>query len=139
MNADPHINLTLTVVVRCGFVGCDWRMEIGEAPLEAHHAYLDHLDVHDPDHPSYYEAEHDAEVTRALAEDKIPGAGDRTSASIRCPKCQMVSHNPNDVREGYCGNCHAFTTGGLYAGDSAEKIAADQARVDRFMAGGNDA
>jgi hypothetical protein len=27
---------------------------------------------------------------------------------IVCPKCGMVSHNPNDVRERYCGNCHAF-------------------------------
>ncbi len=29
--------------------------------------------------------------------------------SFRCPVCKMVSYNPNDVREGYCGNCHAFT------------------------------
>jgi hypothetical protein len=27
---------------------------------------------------------------------------------IICPKCGMVSHNPNDVRERYCGACHAF-------------------------------
>lgn len=27
---------------------------------------------------------------------------------IRCPKCGMVSYNPNDIRERYCGNCHAF-------------------------------
>jgi hypothetical protein len=27
---------------------------------------------------------------------------------IVCPKCGMVSHNPNDVRERYCGNCHSF-------------------------------
>jgi len=27
---------------------------------------------------------------------------------IVCPKCGMVSHNPNDVRERYCGNCHVF-------------------------------
>ena len=27
---------------------------------------------------------------------------------IACPKCGMVSHNPNDVRERYCGNCHGF-------------------------------
>jgi hypothetical protein len=27
---------------------------------------------------------------------------------IVCPKCGMVSHNPNDVRERYCGRCHAF-------------------------------
>jgi hypothetical protein len=29
--------------------------------------------------------------------------------SITCPQCGMTSHNPNDVREGYCGNCHDWT------------------------------
>lgn len=47
MNANPHVNLTVTIVVRCRFIGCDWSMEIGQAPLDAHNAYLDHLDVHD--------------------------------------------------------------------------------------------
>lgn len=32
----------------------------------------------------------------------------KSSASITCPKCGMESHNPNDVRERYCGNCHQF-------------------------------
>jgi hypothetical protein len=27
---------------------------------------------------------------------------------IVCPKCGMVSHNPNDVENRYCGACHAF-------------------------------
>jgi hypothetical protein len=26
-----------------------------------------------------------------------------------CPRCLMTSFNQNDEREGYCGNCHAFT------------------------------
>lgn len=30
-------------------------------------------------------------------------------ASITCPVCGMTSHNPNDVTEGYCGNCHDWT------------------------------
>jgi ribosomal protein S27AE len=29
--------------------------------------------------------------------------------SVRCPRCGMVSHNPNDIAEGYCGNCHDWT------------------------------
>jgi hypothetical protein len=29
--------------------------------------------------------------------------------SITCPVCGMTSHNPNDAREGYCGNCHDWT------------------------------
>lgn len=30
-------------------------------------------------------------------------------ASITCPRCGMTSFNPNDVSEGYCGNCHDYT------------------------------
>lgn len=26
--------------------------------------------------------------------------------SITCPTCNRTSHNPNDVNERYCGNCH---------------------------------
>lgn len=26
-----------------------------------------------------------------------------------CPVCKATSHHPEDVRHGYCGNCHAFT------------------------------
>lgn len=29
--------------------------------------------------------------------------------AITCPRCGMTSHNPNDVREGYCGHCHDWT------------------------------
>lgn len=29
--------------------------------------------------------------------------------SFTCPVCGVVSHNPNDEREGYCGNCHEWT------------------------------
>lgn len=28
--------------------------------------------------------------------------------SITCPSCGMTSHNPNDVRYRYCGNCREF-------------------------------
>lgn len=28
--------------------------------------------------------------------------------SITCPHCGMTSHNINDVRNRYCGNCHIF-------------------------------
>jgi hypothetical protein len=30
--------------------------------------------------------------------------------SITCPQCLMTSYNPTDIREGYCGNCHDWTT-----------------------------
>jgi len=26
-----------------------------------------------------------------------------------CPRCGLTSYNPNDVVEGYCGNCHDWT------------------------------
>lgn len=29
-------------------------------------------------------------------------------SSTTCPQCGMESHNPNDVLEKYCGNCHQF-------------------------------
>lgn len=31
------------------------------------------------------------------------------SISITCPICGATSHHPEDVRFGYCGQCHAFT------------------------------
>lgn len=27
-----------------------------------------------------------------------------------CPRCHMTSYNPNDIAEGYCGNCHDWTS-----------------------------
>jgi hypothetical protein len=33
-------------------------------------------------------------------------------ASFTCPDCGRTSYNLNDVREGYCGFCHAFTGNG---------------------------
>ena len=33
----------------------------------------------------------------------------RPPVHITCPRCGMTSSNPNDVREGYCGNCHDWT------------------------------
>lgn len=135
------VNVNLVVV--CGFASCPWSMAIdrseGGDPMAVHAAYLDHLDEHELDdeaeceaadhwvsvtqalveecsschvvpgqqHTEYCQlpkwAEHDAEVARALAEDRIPGAN-----------------------------------GGLYAGDTPEQIAAEQARIDRFMAGGEE-
>jgi len=28
--------------------------------------------------------------------------------SFTCSKCGITSHNPNDIRERYCGRCHEF-------------------------------
>lgn len=32
--------------------------------------------------------------------------------AFQCPRCGSVSPEPNDVREGYCGQCHAWTRRG---------------------------
>lgn len=29
---------------------------------------------------------------------------------ITCPQCGRTSHHPEDVREGYCANCHWWTS-----------------------------
>lgn len=35
--------------------------------------------------------------------------------SITCPKCGRTSHHPEDVRWGYCGACHWWTSDPLLA------------------------
>jgi hypothetical protein len=35
--------------------------------------------------------------------------GEQPPVSFTCPACEMTSHNPEDVAQGYCGNCHAWT------------------------------
>jgi ribosomal protein L37E len=30
--------------------------------------------------------------------------------SITCPVCGRTSYNPNDIKEGYCGHCHDWTS-----------------------------
>ena len=39
--------------------------------------------------------------------------------SFTCPRCHLTSYNENDVREGYCGNCHDWTAGSVSARDQA--------------------
>jgi predicted RNA-binding Zn-ribbon protein involved in translation (DUF1610 family) len=52
-----------------------------------------------------------AEQTAVRARLGVPLASYRISIdgkSITCLVCGFVSHNRNDVREVYCGNCHRF-------------------------------
>jgi hypothetical protein len=30
--------------------------------------------------------------------------------AITCLRCMKTSYNPDDIREGYCGNCHDWTS-----------------------------
>lgn len=32
------------------------------------------------------------------------------ATGITCPVCGRISHHPDDVREGYCGACHDWTS-----------------------------
>lgn len=131
---ERHI-ATVTVVVRCGFIGCDWSIEIGSAPLEAHNAYLDHLDVHDVEVVDLRKADCDQEDGEDEDQPAAPYAGigvtHRTPDSEHLLEPGCCQFNPAFL--------HAGDPTGLYVGDSAAEIAAEQARVDRFMAGGNDA
>lgn len=45
-----------------------------------------------------------ADVALAL-DDDLPAV-----LSITCPRCGMTNYNENDIREGYCGNCHDWTS-----------------------------
>jgi hypothetical protein len=36
------------------------------------------------------------------------GARDGVRFVIRCRRCKLISHNPHDVENRYCGNCHVF-------------------------------
>ncbi len=47
-------------------------------------------------------------------------------ASYTCPRCGRTSHDPNDVRERYCGNCHDWTQlGAVYPGTALRKAMAE--------------
>lgn len=52
-------------------------------------------------------------------------SGGVTASEIRftCPVCGAKSCNPNDVEQGYCGRCHAFT------GDLRNPLPAEQPLV----------
>ncbi|HWT30767.1 MAG TPA: hypothetical protein VN240_07040 [Propylenella sp.] len=47
-------------------------------------------------------------LTREEFERRYPGERIEYTAepSITCPRCQLRSYNPNDIRERYCGRCH---------------------------------
>lgn len=56
--------------------------------------------------------------------------------SFTCPRCRMTSYNPNDEREGYCGNCHAFT--GLIEGEIMENNSMQPSENKMLSPGWND-
>jgi hypothetical protein len=52
------------------------------------------------------------DILRPLARDivasGVPFLPVANGKAIICFTCGLVSHNPNDVEQRYCGNCHVF-------------------------------
>lgn len=47
--------------------------------------------------------------------------------TITCPRCHRTSHHPTDVAEGYCSNCHDWTSTVDYGNvDSAAALRGDE-------------
>lgn len=58
-------------------------------------------------------AEHVAlDVRHRVAHTLLYGASDPFPPGTRiiCPRCGKASHHPEDVRQGYCGACHWWTS-----------------------------
>jgi hypothetical protein len=68
---------------------------------------------------SYQYVHHSLDGREFAGED----AGLLLPENITCPVCGMTSWNPNDVRYGYCGNCHAFTRGMICVEEKEDMIA----------------
>lgn len=48
-------------------------------------------------------------MIRAVDPETADRLAEATKAkTFTCPKCNRVSHNPNDARERYCGACNEF-------------------------------
>lgn len=148
------VNVNLVVV--CGFTNCPWSMEIdrsaGADPMVVHQAYLEHLDEHDlvDEQAECEAAEHWVSVTQALLDEcsschAKPGAPHTEYCTLsrwaahdaEVARCLAEDRIPAATPGGGFYNGQLYDAG-LYAGDTPEQIAAEQARVDRFMAGGND-
>lgn len=51
---------------------------------------------------------HTIEQARIEHEEMVAMVKGKKPAAYQCPACGMVSHNPNDAANRYCGNCHRF-------------------------------
>jgi hypothetical protein len=49
------------------------------------------------------------EVIKLLDRLDATSVGFSSDRVFVCPRCGAVSHNPQDVKEGYCGRCHDWT------------------------------
>jgi len=58
--------------------------------------------LRDIDHPDERALAAAAKLERLLTHREYP-------EGFTCPRCGMTSRNPDDIRDGYCGNCHDWT------------------------------
>lgn len=54
-----------------------------------------------------------------------PHEPDNEQPNIICPDCGWRSYHPDDIKWGYCGRCHAFTSAG-----TVHQVNAPQPEVD---------
>ncbi len=60
-------------------------------------------------------------------------AGSAEPPSFTCPRCGAVSHNPNDIRERYCGRCHVFAEQFFVPGPVFVCAACGATQVERMI------
>lgn len=136
-------HVTFTVV--CGFEDCDQQFDVDpDDPMAAHEAYLEHLADHDPvepdcetpDQPYDLDAALDKLRTRMQFVGRLQHAEDfpdGTSVTIDLGVDLDADHHRADPQfDDMCSAAHRSAD--CYVLEHRE-----QARIDRFMAGGNDA
>ncbi len=65
-------------------------------------------------------------------------AGPWELTAFTCPRCGRTSWNPNDAREGYCGNCHDWTGTALLGNGAGQRPAAEGAEPEGPGGNGGD-
>jgi hypothetical protein len=106
---DPRTHIEIPIGVPCGLCGIAFRdgdqgisLPMGFASVEEAQAFIDsgqrpRVDYHQ-----------ECQMMLVLGSERVA----KTYPSITCPRCAMTSYNPNDIRQGYCGNCHDWTQPG---------------------------
>lgn len=49
------------------------------------------------------------DLSPAMAKRRRDAQAVAEGRAVTCPVCEMTSYHPMDVREGFCGHCHAWT------------------------------
>lgn len=68
-------------------------------------------------------------IERLAGEVQRLRSNEQSEPSIKCPKCERTSFNPNDIEQGYCVNCHDWTTPARMQGDAGPEYYRRQQRI----------